>query len=128
MQNTAISVFLALNIAILVGTAVWFRFDHASSSRRFQDETEDTLVAEVMWQYSLRSNLLLFGCALASYLLYIDEIKFLLVCFACFSILNIVTDSVYRYEGSPIFTKVKKGHQIAAGVICVVSIIFLLYG
>mmetsp|Transcript_12525 Transcript_12525/g.30248 ORF Transcript_12525/g.30248 Transcript_12525/m.30248 type:complete len:136 (+) Transcript_12525:2241-2648(+) len=124
LSDTLLSVFLALNVAFLLGTAVWFRLDHASSAGRFQALLADTLIDEVMWQYSLRSNLLLFGCTLAAYLLYIGEIGFLIACFAGFSILNIVTDAVYVYDEVPLFSKVKKGHQIAAIVLCTVAVLY----
>jgi len=41
-----------------------------------------------------------------------------------FSILNIVTDAVYVYDEVPLFSKVKKGHQIAAIVICSVTVLY----
>ena len=124
LSDTVLTVFLGLNIAFLIFTAVWFRLDHATSDVRFQALLPDTLIDEVMWQYSLRSNLLLFGCTLAAYLLYIGETGFLLACFAGFSILNIVTDAVYIYDEVPLFSKVKKGHQIAAVVICSVAVLY----
>jgi len=39
---------------------------------------------------------------------------------AVFSLLNVATDSIYQYERVSMFHKVKKGHRIAAGVICFV--------
>ena len=95
------------------------------------DHTRLLLTAQVeqdiMWQYSLRSNLLLFGCTLASYLLYIGENGFLLTCFVGFSILNVVTDVVYVYDEVPFFLKVQKGHQIASIVICSVAGLYFLF-
>jgi hypothetical protein len=122
--NTFLIVFLALNIAFLVGTAVWFRVDHASSSRRFTALMQDSLMADLMWQYSLRSNLLLWGCAMSAYLLYIGEALFLLGMFAAFSVLNVVTDHFYQYPDAHIFTKAKRGHLIAGVVIWIVTIVY----
>ena len=34
------------------------------------------------------------------------------------------TDGIYRYQGAAIFSKVKQGHQIAAIVICSVSLVY----
>ena len=124
LSDILISVFLVLNVLFLVGTALWFRFDHASKPERFQSLLTDSLIDEVMWQYSLRSNVLLFGCTLATYLLYIGEMGFLLVCFAGFSLLNIVTDAMYVYYEVPLFHKVKKGHRIAAFVIWIVAVTY----
>ncbi|CAB9525884.1 expressed unknown protein [Seminavis robusta] len=124
LSDTLLSIFLALNVVFLLGTAAWFRFDHASSPGRFQPLLTDSLIDEVMWQYSLRSNLLLFGCTLSAYLLYIGEIGFLLACFACFSVLNMITDALYVYDEVALFPKVKKGHQIAGVVIWVVAVAY----
>jgi hypothetical protein len=124
MFDSFFYVFLALTIAFLAGTAFWYRFDHAISSRRFNDLPEATLVEQVKWQYSLRSNLLLWGCVLAGYLLQIGEVGFLIACFAGFGLLNIVTDHIYRYESVAVFSKVKTGHQIACGVIWAVAIMY----
>ena len=89
--------------------------------------TVEVVEEDIMWQYSLRSNLLLFGCTLASYLLYIGESQFLLICFAGFSILNVVTDVVYVYDNVPLFIKVKKGHQVASIVICSVAGLYVFF-
>ena len=87
-------------------------------------EKKETLIDEVMWQYSLRSNLLLFGSAMAFYLLYIGEIRFLVALFFIFSIVNVITDSLYRYERASIFQKIRKGHRIAALVNGMLSIAY----
>ena len=81
------------------------------------------MVQEIMWQYSLRSNLLLFGCAEASYLIYIGERSFFLGLLAAFSLVNVATDSFYKYETID-FPRVKRGHRIAAGIICSVFAIY----
>ena len=119
--------FLLLNVLFLVGTAIWFRVYHASSSNRFQSMLQETLIDEVMWQYSLRSNLLLFGCVLCGYLIYIEELEFLLFVFVLFSIVNLMTDSIYIYESAPTFNKVRDGHRIAAAIIFVVGFYYLIY-
>ena len=120
-------IFLSLNVLFLVGTAIWFRVDHASSSsNRFQSMLHETLIDEVMWQYSLRSNLILFGCVLSGYLIYIDELEFLLFVFVLFSIVNLLTDSMYTYESAPGFNKVRDGHRIAAAIIFVVGFYYLI--
>ena len=124
--NTFVTIFLILNVVFLVGTAIWFRLDHATKRERFIMLLQETLVDEVMWQYSLRSNLLLFGSTMAAYLLYIGEIKFVLGVFVGFSVVNVITDAVYRYDGAAIFAKVKKGHQIAAVVIGIVTISYIV--
>ena len=124
--DTFIVIFLSLNVLFLVGTAVWFRLDHATKRNRFINEMQETLVDEVMWQYSLRSNILLFACVMAFYLIYIGEAYFLLGLFAAFSIVNVITDATYRYDGAAIFHKVVKGHQIAAIIICTITIIYAI--
>lgn len=114
--------FLALNILFLLGTCVWFRFDHASNRDRFAELTRGELVDDLQWQYSLRSNLLLWSCLLAAYVLYLGQEDGLLMIFAAFSMINVVTDSIYRYERAPGFSIVTRGHQIACGVIIVATI------
>ena len=128
-----LDLFLILNITFLVGTALWFRLDHASpKSARFKSPSstkhgQRALVQEIMWQYSLRSNILLFGCAEASYLVYIGERRFLLGLLAAFSLVNVATDSVYKYEAVALFRRVKRGHRVAAGIICTVSALYFFH-
>ena len=128
-----LDLFLILNITFLVGTALWFRLDHASpKSARFKSPLstkhgQRALVQEIMWQYSLRSNILLFGCAEASFLVYIGERRFLLGLLAAFSLVNAATDSVYKYESVALFHRVKRGHRVAAGIICTVSALYFFY-
>lgn len=117
------TVFLALNILFLLGTCVWFRVDHASNRDRFAKLTREELVDDLQWQYSLRSNLLLWSCLLATYVLYLGQEDGLLMIFAGFSMINIVTDSIYRYERAPGFSIATRGHQIACGVIVVATIV-----
>ena len=133
-------VFLALNICFLVGTAIWFRLDHATRSHRSNGMNESnksqpivpfnrgSMTDELAWQYSLRSNLLLFGCVQSSYLLYLGDISFLLLLFSAFSVLNVLTDHFYRYENADIFAQAKKGHRIAGVIIWTVSLTYMLYG
>lgn len=122
-----LTVFLALNVAFLAGTALWFRIDHARSASRFQNSSRQNhqLVTEIMWQFSLRSNLLLWGCVLSSYLIYIGELEALLLCFAGFSLINVVTDVLFPYSDAPLFATVKQGHRSAAIVIW--SVMFVYY-
>ena len=129
-----VDLFLILNITFLVGTALWFRLDHASpKSARFKSPSSSTnhgqraLVQEIMWQYSLRSNILLFGCAEASYLFYVGERRFLLGLLAAFSLVNVATDSVYKYESVALFHRVKRGHRVAAGIICTLTAMYFHY-
>ena len=118
----ALEIFVVLNVAFLAATAVWFRLDHASSASRFTEPSRKALVAEVMWQYSLRSNLLVWGCLLSSYLIYLGESEFLLYCLAGFSLVNVLTDAVYSYEEvGPMFAKVRGGHRVTAIVICSIA-------
>ena len=134
MAETFISIFLALNVLFLVGTAVWFRLDHASpNARRYQtglvaDGNNSTnrgvLVAEIQWLYSLRSNLLLWGCLMAGYLVYIGETNFLLWVFCIFASVNVVTDVLYSYDSVELFPVVRKGHRISALVIWSVAILY----
>ena len=127
-----LDLFLVLNITFLVGTALWFRLDHAVRKSRFKSPSSSTnhghrLVQEIMWQYSLRSNVLLFGCAESFYLIYIGERRFLLSLLAAFSLVNIATDSIYKYESVALFHKVKRGHRVAAGIICTVTAMHFHY-
>lgn len=90
-----VTIFLWLDVAFLLGTAIWFRLDHARNKSRFQRNSdngpvdnesalllllqqlqENVFIEESQWQYSLRSNLLLWGCVLAGYLLVIGETAF----------------------------------------------------
>ena len=124
-----LDLFLVLNITFLVGTALWFRLDHAVRTQRFKCPSSSTnhgqrLVQDIMWQYSLRSNLLLFGCAESFYLIYIGERRFLLSLLAALSLVNVATDSIYKYESVAMFHKVKRGHRVAAGIICTVTAIY----
>mmetsp|Transcript_9069 Transcript_9069/g.14534 ORF Transcript_9069/g.14534 Transcript_9069/m.14534 type:complete len:134 (+) Transcript_9069:92-493(+) len=124
--ETFLTIFLSLNVLFLIGTAVWFRVDHATKPDRFQVMLQESLVEEVMWQYSLRSNLLIFGSVMAIYLIVKGELIFLLSVFAVISLLNVLTDCLYRYDGASIFPKVRKGHQIAAVVICSISVVYAI--
>ena len=125
VETVFLVVFLSCNIAFLVVTAIWFRFDHASTrSNRFSNRLESSLIDEIQWQYSLRSNLLLWGCALSAYLLAIGESISLLVIFAGMSLLNVITDQFYQYPEAQIFSKARKGHMVAAVVICMVAIAY----
>lgn len=129
-----LTIFLSLNIAFLAGTAMWFRIDHASfKSRRYysgtnplQHQRKESLREELMWQYSLRSNLLLWGCLLSAYLLHKNEEMFLLGVFCGLSLLNVVTDHYYQYPQAPIFSKVKRGHQIAAIITWIVGVVYFV--
>lgn len=121
-------IFLALNVLFLLGTAIWFRVDHATSPRRLEGLLQDSLMEEVMWQYSLRSNLILFGCILALYLLHLGETTFLLGVFCRFALLNVVTDYIYRYPAAALYATVQKGHQMAAIVIWLVAILYWSVG
>jgi hypothetical protein len=134
MEDAFISIFIALNVAFLAATAVWFRVDHSSAnSRRYQAilaaNNEDrpnteVFMAEIQWLYSLRSNLLLWGCLMGGYLVYIGETNFMLWCFCILATINIVTDVIYTYEVVPLFSVVKKGHRMAALVIWTVAILY----
>jgi len=77
------------------------------------------------WQYSLRSNLLLWGCLQSAYLLSrLDEIPFVLGAFAGVALLNVATDQVYRYPEAPLYEKAKRGHVAAFVVIWTVAIAY----
>ena len=103
--------FLSLNHSSLISTALWFRIDHANpTSRRYREryraadnegkgkaKTDLVLLAEVQWQYSLRSNLLLWGCASTAYLICTGQSDFVLLCLCIVSLVNIVMDELYRY-------------------------------
>ena len=119
------TLFLAGNALFLIATAIWFRTSHAVQRSRFSLPKE-TLIDEVQWQYSLRSNLLLFGSAMMVYLIYIGEHQFLMRLLVVFSVINVVTDVVYSYDKATIFGKVKGGHRIAALVIITASVIYEL--
>jgi hypothetical protein len=120
-------------LRFLLSTAAWFRFDHASRKDRFVqpfshefivDTKTHRLIEELQWQYSLRSNLLLFGCLLAAYLIWIQELAFLLAYFGAISLVNVVTDRLYNYEVE-LVPKAKKGHRIAAVVIWLATVLYL---
>ena len=124
-KDTFVTIFAWLNLVFLVGTALWFRLDHASSaSIRYASQRRrsyDALLAELQWQYSLRSNLLLWGCSLASYLLWVGEVQALMRILAMFSVVNVVTDLAYTYHAAGRdFSIVQKGHRVAAVVIWMV--------
>lgn len=123
-SDSFLAVFLALNVAFLAGTAVWFRLDHADSPVRFEKLLKIKILDDLMWQYSLRSNLLFWGCVQAAYLIYIGELSFLLYLFAGFSLLNVLTDIFYEYEEAPAFYQVKRGHIIAGVFIWLVAAIY----
>mmetsp|Transcript_25109 Transcript_25109/g.51062 ORF Transcript_25109/g.51062 Transcript_25109/m.51062 type:complete len:134 (-) Transcript_25109:774-1175(-) len=123
------TVFMSLNIAFLLATAVWFRLDHATPKRqsnRFEGKMAVELVQEVQWQYSLRSNLLISVCVLSAYLVYLQELQFLLICFTGLSAMNVITDYFYVYEVH-LHPIVAKGHLMAGGVITLVTVAFLQF-
>jgi hypothetical protein len=129
MSSSFLSVFLALNLVFLLGTAMWFRLDHASPNaveRRFEHLSAQELICEVQWQYSLRSNLLLFGCTAVAYLLWIGETEFVLTLFGGISIVNVVTDILYNYNEVRLFETAKSGHRMAAIVIWIVATVYFL--
>ena len=119
-------VFLALNLLFLIGTAIWFRVDHASSPKRFEPliRNETVIIDEVMWQYSLRSNLLLFGCIQSAYLLYMDQVGFVLGVFVLFSVINLITDTIYKYDSAPGHSIAVNGHRIAASITLLVGLLY----
>ena len=121
-----VPIFLAGNALFLIATALWFRTSHSVHRGRFNRLPKEALIDEVQWQYSLRSNLLLFGSAMMVYLIYIRENQFLMRLLVVFSVVNVATDSVYSYERATIFRKVKRGHRIAAFVVITTSIIYEL--
>jgi hypothetical protein len=115
-----------------VGTATWFRVDHATRSMNTEaQQNQVPLIMEqqnrddLSWQYSLRSNLLLWGCLQSAYLLYIGEVRFLLGTFSAISVLNIVTDHFYKYEQAAVFHKAKKGHLFAGIILWTLTILYV---
>ena len=125
LDERIITLFLAGNALFLIATAIWFRTSHAVQRSRF-NLPKEALIDEVQWQYSLRSNLLLFGGATMGYLIYLGENQFLMRLLVLFSVVNVVTDAVYSYDKATIFGKVKGGHRIAALVIITASVIYEL--
>ena len=124
-KDTFVTIFAWLNLVFLVGTAFWFRLDHASgASKRYERRRpSEALLAELQWQYSLRSNLLLWGCSLASYLVWVGEVQALMWILAMFSVVNVVTDLTYTYHAAGRdFSIVQKGHRVAAVVIWMVVV------
>jgi hypothetical protein len=79
---------------------------------------------ELAWQYSLRSNLLLFGSGLAAYLIQRDERAFLLAYLVVFGWINVLTDIMYRYPRASLFPTVRKGHRVAAMVITTAGVLY----
>ena len=130
-SNALLVIFLSLNVAFLAFTAVWFRVDHASASRRFAPllQQESLVLDEVRWQYSLRRNLLLCGCALSAYLLYVGESMVILVTFAAMSLVsNVATDFFYQqFPETNIFLKAKKAHIVASLIIWIVTVIYFVW-
>lgn len=125
MKNLFYTIFLSLNVLFLTVTAIWFRIDHAMSDR-FDEMFRDEMMDDLQYQYSLRSNLLLWGSACCAYLLYLQEIGFLLVLFTIVAIVSVVTDFLYQYPNAPLYNKSKKGHRMAAVIMCVLACVYFL--
>ncbi len=115
-RDTLAFAFMALCIAFLAFAAVLFRLKFASQSklRRFDPATRDELVSELMWQYSLRSNLLLVVVLLSGYLLWLRETRALLLCYLALCLVNVITDTLVEYKVG-LWRPVRNCH-LAAGV------------
>jgi len=118
--NIGFSVFMGLNIAFLLGTAIWFRFVHSRQKNRDRFESSgDDSIEELQWLYSLRSNLLLSTVLLSVYLLVIGEVFFLLICYSALGLLNILTDFFFVYDVK-LFPIARRGHQVA-GIVTIIA-------
>jgi hypothetical protein len=51
------TVFLIATLSFLLGTAAWFRLDHAAKTTRFKGRTSDDLILELQWQYVTLTHL-----------------------------------------------------------------------
>jgi len=115
------TVFMALNVAFLLGTAIWFRVVHSLKRNRYRfEESDNDTIEELQWNYSLRSNLLLSTIALSIYLLAIGEVLFLLVFYSVGGLLNIATDILFVYDVK-LFPIARRGH-LGAGVVCIIAL------
>jgi hypothetical protein len=118
-------VFLIFNVLFLMGTAFWFRIDHSrDKSQRLVKYDNMARKEDHMWQYSLRSNLLLCVCILCSYLIYLQHFTFLIVFFTVGGIMNVLTDIVFQYK-APLFGIAKKGHLVTFIVTSLFAILYL---
>ncbi len=125
--DQSFTIFMALNVAFLLGTAIWFRVVHSSKTNRARfKNTKDDIIEELQWMYSLRSNLLLSTVFLSTYLLVIGELYFLLVCYSMMGLINVITDCLYVYDVK-LFPIAKRGHITAAIVTIIATCVYLLF-
>jgi hypothetical protein len=122
--DTAALSFMGFNAAFLLLTVVMFRRMSLPSKRHlFSSWTQETVLEDLQWQYSLRSNLLIAIVVLTLYLIYIQEVKFLLVCYSCLSLMNVTTD-YFLYYDTPIYEVARTGHRVAGIITISVTIMW----